>query len=420
MDFANYTLGRLIDNRRNYDFENREYKKVKGNILWRIYQLGYSLKTFGDFDKQIVSSQRMTRSDYPTKVDRYGKKYSWIAYYELMGYRSDKNLISSFWGGDTYRESESEVDPSFPLLDEIKFPANVNLLSGPRRMDRWLGSASKPNLNPYKEIRLKSSKDDWVLVEGNIGQLNEATAKRNSVFVDGIFVNGAEKKELIKFLRSAEYLGNDLIPDLPEVRFEYVGEIDWHPEYSNPEGVSEAKFIDGYRKIKITKKERDFQPIRIMFGEEEITLGGTEKTKKYREEPIYKKFKIRRPARYCASKDYRRLGADDGLGLHVPSNSLVRNLNLHKDPDSFNFLDSDGHLATISFLEGGPYKTHRNLLYLRKDLLEKIKKKYNKEFFLCAWGERQYWPKDLGLLPSDKYSAIYQARKNLHRQFIKS
>jgi len=52
-DFNNYTIGHLMPNRGNYDFENPEYIKVKSNMWWRIYNLGYSLEQFGEIDKQM-------------------------------------------------------------------------------------------------------------------------------------------------------------------------------------------------------------------------------------------------------------------------------------------------------------------------------------------------------------------------------
>jgi hypothetical protein len=55
MDFKNYTIGRLIKDRRNYDSEHNEYKQVLSQIYWKIYHLGYSLEKFGEIDKRIAS-----------------------------------------------------------------------------------------------------------------------------------------------------------------------------------------------------------------------------------------------------------------------------------------------------------------------------------------------------------------------------
>ncbi len=57
MDFANYTIGSLVPDRSTYNFEHEGYKKVLGSIVWRIYQLGYSLQAFGEIDKNIAASR---------------------------------------------------------------------------------------------------------------------------------------------------------------------------------------------------------------------------------------------------------------------------------------------------------------------------------------------------------------------------
>ena len=113
IDFMNYTLGRLIKDRRNYDSQHPEYKRVLANIFWRIYDLGYSLESFGEIDKWIAQENaRYGRSADGGKTDRYGKKYSWIAFYELAGFRQDNDLLPDY--DDRLRISDADIDPSFP------------------------------------------------------------------------------------------------------------------------------------------------------------------------------------------------------------------------------------------------------------------------------------------------------------------
>jgi hypothetical protein len=47
------------------------------------------------------------------KIDRYGKKYSWIALYELAGFRQDNNLLPERYS-DEPRIRYADIDPSFP------------------------------------------------------------------------------------------------------------------------------------------------------------------------------------------------------------------------------------------------------------------------------------------------------------------
>jgi hypothetical protein len=103
MDFGNYTLGRLIRDRSNYDMSSDVYKEVRRQLLWRVKDLGYSSKLFEKIDEFIGRGGWDSSSS--AKVDRYGKKYSWIAYFELYGVRSDLDEL------DVRRVSERTSDP---------------------------------------------------------------------------------------------------------------------------------------------------------------------------------------------------------------------------------------------------------------------------------------------------------------------
>jgi hypothetical protein len=80
MDFENYTIGRLIPGRGNYRYNHQGYQAVLKQIKGRIYDLGYRSDQFKKIDEEIARYQGPDRSDRPSKRERYGKKYSWIAY----------------------------------------------------------------------------------------------------------------------------------------------------------------------------------------------------------------------------------------------------------------------------------------------------------------------------------------------------
>ena len=115
MDFGNYTLGSLVKDRGNYDDKNPEYLKLMSNFFWRLYDLGYSHELFAEIDKHIclVNNWRMGRSYEAGKIDRYGKKYSWIVFFELAGYREDNGVLHEFFTQHG-RIPEADIDPSFP------------------------------------------------------------------------------------------------------------------------------------------------------------------------------------------------------------------------------------------------------------------------------------------------------------------
>ncbi|MCW3107981.1 MAG: hypothetical protein JWQ09_2487, partial [Segetibacter sp.] len=120
MDFENYTVGRLVVGRRNYESEHTEYRKVLKQIKWRIVNLGYSEALFKNIDRSISerSFYRESRKD-AGKVDRYGKKYSWIAYFEVAGLLLDQGLLPDRY---TSRISDIDIDPSFPEQPKVWQP----------------------------------------------------------------------------------------------------------------------------------------------------------------------------------------------------------------------------------------------------------------------------------------------------------
>lgn len=135
MDFRNYTIGRLIPDRRNYDDDHPLYKDILNQIKFRLLELGYSPEIFGDVDKSIEQANWHYRRDRESKTDRYGKKYSWIAYFEMYGIHETRGLLDE-WRRDE-RTSDTDIDPSFPERAKIWVVSlnSVYRCSGVNRMD---------------------------------------------------------------------------------------------------------------------------------------------------------------------------------------------------------------------------------------------------------------------------------------------
>ena len=108
MDFGNYTIGRLIPNRASYDYKKPDYVQVRAKIEQRMFDLGYREERFKGADTAI--GRVSWNASEEKKVDRYGKKYSWIAYFEMWGEREAAGKLPYA----EERTSDCGVDPSFP------------------------------------------------------------------------------------------------------------------------------------------------------------------------------------------------------------------------------------------------------------------------------------------------------------------
>lgn len=164
MDFGNYTIGRLVDDRGNYDFKHKEYAGVRKQIADRMRRLGYSTAQFNDVDKIIVRNLEYRRDGY--QVDRYGKKYSWIAFFEMYGLRRAEGKFKDEYFHEP-RPSDSDIDPSFPAETPKWNPPRDDVFAqSPVDLHEWIADGQTPD---YASILRLPEVDgvvgDWVLLD---------------------------------------------------------------------------------------------------------------------------------------------------------------------------------------------------------------------------------------------------------------
>ncbi len=142
MDFDNYTIGRLVENRAPYDSKHEEYRRVRRQIRWRVLDLGYDPERFKHIDRAISQLNfHMGRQDGGKKVDRYGKKYSWIAFYEVAELR---RIAGTLPNRQEPRLSDADIDPSFPDAPRQCGYLPSSHSSTPPMAARWDGCEMAP------------------------------------------------------------------------------------------------------------------------------------------------------------------------------------------------------------------------------------------------------------------------------------
>ena len=230
MDFRNYTIGRLIPGRGNYQEDYPGYEDILKQIKDRIYQLGYRLSLFDNIDREIPN-QNYGRSEDPSKTDRYGKKYSWIAFYELYGFRQANKLISR----ERFENRISDItfDPSIPEAPKSRIIKFANLFNpNQKTFSEWLIKGPTPE---YRDIlvnkNVRGEKGSWVLLHGYIQHSNK-DSREIFTFLRGLLIKKENIDKLKKKFFSNIYPGNSSIPDIPENFYTYAGEIPWSTNYA--------------------------------------------------------------------------------------------------------------------------------------------------------------------------------------------
>lgn len=97
-------------------------------VLWRAMALGWTPQRFGEFDHSINYS-RIGRESH--KAERFGKKYQWIAYHELLARVADNYHYMPGYGAEprafdgVYEINDREIDPSLPPVPYREFQKRI-------------------------------------------------------------------------------------------------------------------------------------------------------------------------------------------------------------------------------------------------------------------------------------------------------
>jgi hypothetical protein len=413
MDFDNYTIGSLVDDRSNYDSKHKGYRKVRANIYWRIYDLGYSLERFSRIDREIQRYNWNKNYD-PTKTDRYGKKYSWIAYFELTGYLRDKGLPKK--RDEDERIYNAEIDPSFPV-DIPDYRLIQEDFLGDRSVStrEWIRKGGVPEVKPYLIVsELMGEQGPWIMLDGHVDQENEAHDRNRFTFIRSFLVKTTEADEFVERLKHQD-LSNRWLPEIPESHYTYAGEIPWSDMFPNNEWV-EFEFVIKEETVRVPKVEpvflQDGKPLPddevltflqeiapLLEGDDEGPFNAALRRRNIeivettveREEikKETKSFRALIPVRDQSWEGYETVVAG-GARAHVLARQLSDALGLKPRPQTFDLFDEDGKRASILVEHGKALKGHLRFTFIRGDLLDKYLNKEALQIVWAVWGERRH------------------------------
>jgi hypothetical protein len=179
----------------------------------RLLDLGYTPVRFKQIDRAIGDSNfHMGRADGGKKVDRYGKKYAWIAFYEVAGRRGIAGTLPHH---DDIRISDSDIDPSFPDAPrEWRPPVNSLFSSTYRGAVNWMRDGPSPD---YRHLLVRDEIDGvpgpWALLQGYVSEVAPKGPRELFTFLRGLFVAPTDVPSLKGALADKEYPGNRQIPE---------------------------------------------------------------------------------------------------------------------------------------------------------------------------------------------------------------
>jgi hypothetical protein len=325
MDFENYTLGGLFDNRRNYDMEHKGHHAAVAYVRGVVWTLGWRTAEFDVLDRRIAEdAYRYGGRGNRPHAERYGKKYGWIGFFNYAGLLDEQGKLQH----KSHEFSDVDIDPSFPEKPPIDGVVSLHdawLLPNVKEDKKWIRrrSVSVPRSILRRET-IGDHHGPWIAVHGFLKTEDRVLGRMAWAFISALVTN--KGKELTSALRSGT--GPWLSRNVPSDYYIFAGEIPWHPNFA-----SEALAECAYR-----------EQVRSQAGESEVEI----LAHGYAWESYH--------------SEMNRAGA-----VRVPSKSFSMRYDLRSAPQAFKQLLPDGSVATITL--SGIDGLDADILYIREDLL---------------------------------------------------
>jgi hypothetical protein len=384
MDFGNYTFGRLIPKRSNYDDNHPDYIATSRAIMDRMISLGYDPDRFQPIDQNLRSHSRLGQEN--RKVDRYGKKFGWIAYFEMWGWRSDNNLLPD-WRSDQ-RSSDADIDLTFPVKEKSWIPTLPELFTGsPNKIADWILEGPTPDYSSLLQISdVDKVAGNWVLLDGFIVETAQTDHRQIFTFLRGVFVHKVNVEQLLKTFESMEYPGNDLIPRPPERHYIYAGEM----TFEDPPGLPG-----------LAHSEKESDEISYKISKDQWSARGVP---------------IELPVQVYAWESYHSELNTSG-GVSFPSVRLCQSLGLSYRPGQLELCDDIGVASLYRKLDTEDISLRGQVAYLRADLLQRYLDETDQSLVWLMWGERDQHYRGRSS-NGDELHHLYADHKHIHKRSV--
>ncbi|MBK8298752.1 MAG: ATP-binding protein [Saprospiraceae bacterium] len=356
----------------NDPLDNFDVNLVQRWILHRVVQLGWNQKQHGMFDSIINRSYNYGRDAH--KPERIGKKYQWIALFEMLGMVADnfefKESSSSenptkYMGA--WQILKRDIDPSCTLKNKsINFSEEIPKF--------------KIQTPKYKSWQPNSPMETWIKSRRNLPKPDSMVELTDTDGKTWIILEGFYQwQEEIPL----EYKKNDLPKRTLYYMFKSYLIKDEYKDVFYKWG-NKQKFQGGWM------PESDYF-IQVFMGEYPSYQSFLEnRPNTWIEEIIDKKHKLPAPLLmtdecYGYEGSTRDCSLDESLMVNLPSKLIIEKMNLHNKYCDGRFYNGEGDLVVC---DAHAFNTKTKYLIMRKDKLIALLKNEKYAIFWTLLGEK--------------------------------
>jgi hypothetical protein len=297
-DFARYVLKTNRGSKLNgFDFDNSLARRY---IYKRIKDFGWIPEKFKDFDEDYLFYKQNNRAN--NKIERIGKKYQWIALFELFAILEDNNIEfedsnKNFRG--PWQIYLRNIDPSFPVLFsnrnayQGRLESFKSIIETYSKNNNWIND--KEDISKICDTLFDSQLSEWLILNGNYQIDTEQRDKELFFTIDSFII---AKRESSFFFRNISQIIDEYNLNLLRLSQVYLGE---YPD------------ADSYE---------EYRSNGIIFHDGKIVGFNTTET-------------------YVWDTGYID-GPNQYVSVYLPSSSLVKIMNLENYPDELSFKDAEG------------------------------------------------------------------------------
>lgn len=254
-------LNKIIIPSFNRKTNNEKYNalKVRYWIVKRVFDLGYDRKIHGEFDRSFSSFHHYDRHN--NKVERIGKKYQWIAFYEILSMLTDHYKINNSWSLDnkydfykgTWQLHLRNIDPAYITKNKEEHEDDIVKLNKEWWEDDEYNLWNYPDsewvktvddlIDPKQIIEKKDAANKrWLQLQyyvtwnepKKIG-VDRYEGRRKQIFflIQGLLVRKSHKKRIIKYLENKSFWGSWLPENSDNFSNLINREKFWSPAYKD-------------------------------------------------------------------------------------------------------------------------------------------------------------------------------------------
>ena len=343
------------------EFPGLDLSVIQRYIVWRVFDLGWTVELFGDFDSITIGYEGREAN----KAERVGKKYQWIAYHEILAHLADNYQYSpDFYGSGqvfqgAWQGSYRDIDPSSMLASK---PGGTGwhgqCLSwwAQTAYEDWQEDASHQTWLdtesdfPQVEGLLYAVRPDdstgWLILEGSFlwEQPHSADVepydnpkRQIRTVCQAYIIRAGDADKFVEWARDVDFWGR-WMPEPPNVLTSdmFLGEFSWSTAFNCFNDSLDSDYRnDGW------SNARGKCPVQVLITS----------------------------IHYLAEPSTFDCSVDDGYSLYLPYATIIEELGLKWTGAGADFMDEQGRVVAF---DPTAHEDGANALLIREDVLKQF------------------------------------------------